>query len=41
MIIITGKKDDKDILSDEVLQKKQLILKDLEKRTKAPYVNKI
>ena len=35
-IIITEKKYDKDILSDQVLQKRQLTLKDLE--TKAPYV---
>ena len=33
---ITEKKYDKDILSDQVLQKRQLTLKDLE--TKAPYV---
>lgn len=31
--------EDKDILSDNVLQRKQLTLKDIQEKTKAPYVH--
>ena len=41
MSIVAEAKDDKDILSDNVLQRKQLTLKDIQEKTKAPYVHQV
>lgn len=39
--VVAEAKDDKDILSDSVLQRKQLTLKDIQEKIKAPYVHQV
>ena len=39
--IVAEARDDKDILSDNVLQTKQLTLKDIQEKIKAPYVHQV